>query len=81
MATYVYATYTISSVWNLDEILEELQIDAASLESHYVKWDKLFLTYIDADGEEVEVEYEPNRANASRDFDWKSPSVEETIED
>jgi hypothetical protein len=73
MAKIVYAEYRVSSSWNLDEICEELGITTDDVVEYYVKWEKLFLTYTDSDGDEVEVEYEPNLFCASENFDWKRP--------
>jgi hypothetical protein len=73
MAKMIYAEYKVSSVWNLDKICKKLKIDPANVVEYYVKWDKLFLTYTDAEGDEVEVEYHPNVFCASEHFDWKRP--------
>jgi hypothetical protein len=73
MAKIVYAEYRVSSSWNLDEICEELGITTDNVVSYYVKWEKLYLTYTDSDGDEVEVEYDPNLFCASENFDWKRP--------
>ena len=81
MAKMIYAEYRISSIWNLDEICEDLEIDPANVVDYYVKWDKLFLTYTDEDGDQIEVEYEPNVFSASNEFDWKRPSSEDTVEE
>ena len=81
MAKMIYANYEIASIWDLDEVCEEHEIDPANVVSYYVKWDKLFLTYKDADGDEQEIEVEPNCFSASENFDWKHPSSEDTVEE
>ena len=69
----IYANYQIASTWDLDEILEQLEIDREQVKDYYVKCDKLFLSYTNADGDEVEEEFEPNGWSASDNFDWKRP--------
>ena len=81
MAKMIYANYEIASIWDLDEVCEEHEIDPANVVEHYVKWDTLYLTYKDADGEEQEIEIQPNVFNASENFDWKRPSSEVTVEE
>jgi hypothetical protein len=73
MAT-ITATYVTSSSWDIEEICKDLEITLEQVKDYYVKWDKLFLTYIDADGEECEEEFEPNDFSASENFDWKRPT-------
>jgi hypothetical protein len=79
--TTIYANYQASSIWDLDEICEQLEITRDKITSYYVKWDKLFVSYIDQDGDEVEEEFEPNQFSASENFDWKRPEsvVEEEV--
>ena len=81
MAKMIYAEYKVSSVWNLDKICKDLEIDPANVVDYDVKWDKLYLTYTDAEGDEVEVEYDPNVFCASEHFDWKRPVAVEVEED
>jgi hypothetical protein len=76
MAKIVYAEYRVCSSWDLNQICEELDITYDDVVEYYVKWDKLFLTYTDSDGDEVEVEYNPNLFCASEQFDWKRPTEE-----
>jgi hypothetical protein len=63
-----------SSSWDIEEICKDLEITLEQVKDYYVKWDKLVLTYIDADGEECEEEFEPNDFSASENFDWKYPT-------
>ena len=81
MAKIVYAEYRVSSTWDLDQICEELGIATDDVVEYYVKWEKLFLTYTDSDGDQVEVEYEPNLFCASENFDWKRPYEECTVDE
>jgi hypothetical protein len=81
MAKMIYAEYKVSSVWNLDKICKKLKIDPANVVDYSVKWDKLYLTFTDAEGDEVEVEYDPNVFCASEHFDWKRPVAVEVEED
>jgi len=76
----IYAEYRTSSVWDLDNICQQLDIARDAVVDYYVKWDALFLTYRDADGNECEEEFEPNMFSASDNFDWKRPEnvTEET---
>ena len=64
----ISATYTASSHWDL----EELGIDPATVVDYYVKWDTLYVTFLDADGNQYEEEFEPTWS-ASDNFDWKRP--------
>ena len=56
----IYAEYRASSIWDLDDICQQLDITRDAVVDYYVKWDALFLTYRDADGNECEEEFEPN---------------------
>ena len=81
MAKIVYAEYRISSSWDLDQLCEELGITTDDVVDYYVKWEKLRLTYTDSDGDQVEVEYEPNLFCASEHFDYKRPTEVITIDE
>lgn len=71
--TTIYANYQVCSTWDLDAICEQLGITRERVQSYYVKWDALHLSYLDEDGDEVEEEFEPNQWSASDNFDWKRP--------
>jgi len=75
----IYANYTIASVWDLDQICEEHNINPLNITSKRVKWDQLTITYTDQNGQEQTIEdIEPNEYCASDEFDWKRPvSVQE----
>ena len=64
--------YTTASTWDMDDVLEELGIEAHQVKDYYIKWDTLYLTYIDAEGAEVEEEIEPT-FNGAEQFDFKRP--------
>ena len=81
MAKIVCAEYHISSTWDLDQICEDLGITTDDVVEYYVKWDTLNLTYTDSDGDQVEVEYEPNLFCASEHFDWKRPTEEYILDE
>ena len=81
MAKIVYAEYRVSSTWDLDQICEDLGIATDDVVEYYVKWEKLRLTYIDSEGDQVEVEYEPNLFCASEHFDWKRPTEEYILDE
>ena len=79
MAKIVYAEYRMSSTWDLDQLCEDIGIATDDVVEYYVKWDKLYLTYTDSEGDQVEVEYEPNMFCASENFDYKRPTEEYTL--
>ena len=81
MAKMIYAEYRISSIWNLDEVCADNDIDPANVVDYYIKWDTLYLTYKDADGEEQKIEIEPNYFSASEGFDWKRPDEVNEVEE
>ena len=81
MAKIVYAEYRVCSSWDLNQICEELGITTDAVVDYYVKWEKLRLTYTDSDGDQVEVEYEPNLFCASEHFDYKRPTEVITIDE
>jgi hypothetical protein len=58
-----------------------LGITTDDVVEHYVKWEKLRLTYNDSEGDQVEVEYEPNLFCASEHFDYKRPTEEYTLDE
>ncbi len=60
----VSATYTVSSRWDF----EELEIDPATVVDYYVKWDTLYVTFVDADGNQYEQEFEPTYSASDSDF-------------
>ena len=70
--TTIYANYEVCSTWDLDEICDELGIERSQIKEYYVKWDQLVLTYIDAQGQEVEEEIEPG--SPASEFDFKRPT-------
>ena len=69
----IYAEYRASSIWDLDDICQQLNITRDAVVDYYVKWDNLILTYRDADGDECEEKFQPNVFSASNNFDWKRP--------
>ena len=77
----IFAEYRASSIWDLDAICQQLNITRDAVVEYEVKWDKLILTYRDADGDECEEKIQPNVFSASNtidNFDWKRPyKVEE----
>ena len=81
MTKIVYAEYRMSSTWDLDQICEDIGIATDNVVEYYVKWDKLYLTYTDSEGDQVEVEYEPNLFCASENFDYKRPTEEYTLDE
>ena len=81
MAKIVYAEYRVCSSWDLNLICEDLDITTDDVVEYYVKWEKLYLTYTDSDGDQVEVEYDPNVYSASENFDWKRPHEETTVDE
>jgi hypothetical protein len=81
MAKIVYAEYRIASTWDLDQICEELGITTDAVVEYYVKYEKLYLTYTDSDGDEVKVEYDPNVFCASEHFDYKRPTEQYTLDE
>ncbi len=70
--TTIYANYEVCSTWDLDEVCEGLGIERSQVKEYYVKWDQLVLTYINADGEEVEEEIDP--MIPASEFDFKRPT-------
>lgn len=81
MAKIVYAEYRVSSSWNLDNICSNIGITMNDVLEYSVKWDTLYLTYKDSNGNEVEVEYDPNIYSASENFDYKYPSEEYSLDE
>lgn len=55
----IIAYYTSSSSWDMQEVMEQLDIELAQVMDYQVKWNKLFLTYKDKYGQALTVEVEP----------------------
>lgn len=70
--TKIIATYAAQSCWDLDEVCDDLEITKDSIVDYYIKYDTLFLTYKDADGDECEEEVRPNVYSVI-DNDFKHP--------
>tara|TARA_Y100001973_G_C5110528_1_gene287456 strand:- start:409 stop:663 length:255 start_codon:yes stop_codon:yes gene_type:complete len=62
---YIEANYVASQTFDVDEILEELNISWGDIESYGIKWTTLFL--ITKDGKTHEAHCQPG------DIDWKRP--------
>lgn len=70
----LYAYYSHASTWDLDEIFDELGITREDVVRYHIKWDSLTLTYKDSQGNQQQVEYDPNEFSASDDPCWKRPN-------
>ena len=68
--TMITATYEIYSSWDLDE----LGIDKDKITEYYVKWNRLYVTTIDEDGDEIETQYQPTSDGTDDCQAFKRPS-------
>ena len=55
----IIAYYTSSSSWDMQEVIDQLDIDIAQVLHYQVKWNTLFLTYKDKHGDSTTAEIEP----------------------
>lgn len=64
--SFIQAEYRLSSGWNL----EDLGIDPVLIESYFIKYDTLHITFKDGTEEEFEASY-----SDSNYFDYKRPYI------
>jgi hypothetical protein len=75
----IYAEYRVSSVWDMDLILEDLEITKEQVIETSVKWDLLYIDYTDAEGQAQTAEIAPNVFCASSDIDGQCFKYPQTV--